>query len=88
MIRTIDKNQFYRHFKNHWYKVIDVAEHTETGEFLVVYYPLYGDRRIFARPLKMFIEEVPEEKENPTGQQYRFMSINELGGDESIIHED
>lgn len=26
----------------------------------------------------MFMEEVPKNKENPTGQKYRFMSILEL----------
>lgn len=78
MERSLQLGEYYRHFKNHWYKVIYAAEHTETGEKLVIYSPLYGQKGIFARPLNMFLEEVPEEKENPTGQKYRFMSLQEL----------
>ena len=54
--------------------------HTETEEELVIYRALYDDRMVkkgdmFARPIKMFLEEVPKEKENPTGQKYRFEFI-------------
>lgn len=77
---------FYRHFKDHWYEVLDVAEHTETGEKLVVYKPLYGERKTYARPINMFLEEVPKEKENPTEQKYRFMTITELGLAQDDVH--
>ncbi|MBC2581915.1 DUF1653 domain-containing protein [Clostridium sp. DJ247] len=84
MERELQIGEYYRHFKNHWYKIIDIAEHTETGEKLVIYTPLYGNKGTFARPLNMFLEKVPEKKENPTGQKYRFMSLQEL----DLTHED
>jgi hypothetical protein len=51
----------YQHYKNkdNHYKVIGVAFHTETGEEMVVYEPLYeNEHKLFVRPLKMFLEKV------------------------------
>jgi hypothetical protein len=45
----------YRHFKGNEYLVIGVATHSETQESMVVYRPLYGDGRLFVRPLAMFV---------------------------------
>ena len=39
------------------YEILGVARHTETGEMLVVYRALYGEHRICARPLEMFLSE-------------------------------
>lgn len=64
--------KIYRHFKGDLYLIIDIAEHTETGDDLVIYKALYSDCKVYARPLKMFLEKVPEEKKNPTAQKYRF----------------
>lgn len=49
---------YYRHYKGNHYQVIDVARHSETGEELVVYRALYGERGLWVRPLSMFIETV------------------------------
>jgi hypothetical protein len=65
-------NRVYRHFKGKYYYVIALAKNTETEEIMVVYQALYGDYGMFTRPYLMFTEEVPEGKENPTGQKYRF----------------
>lgn len=74
----------YRHFKGveKLYEVLGIAKHTETEEELVIYKALYNDDKvkqgmIFARPINMFLEEVPKEKENPTGQKYRFEYVEE-----------
>ena len=67
----------YRHFKGNLYYVIGVSVHTKTEEKMVVYHTLYGDRQMYVRPLNMFLKEVPKEKENPTGQKYRFKFLNE-----------
>lgn len=51
----------YRHYKGNLYQIVAVAVHTETEEDMVVYQALYGDYKIFARPLKMFFETVKDE---------------------------
>lgn len=48
----------YRHYKGGEYEVLGVARHSETGESLVVYRPLYGERALWVRPLAMFTESV------------------------------
>ena len=48
----------YRHYKGNLYKVLTVAKHSETEEELVVYEALYENGRIWARPKKMFLEQV------------------------------
>ncbi len=42
---------------------------------MVLYRALYGECGQFVRPYNMFLEEVPKEKENPTGQKYRFQEF-------------
>lgn len=48
----------YRHYKGNPYRVIGLARHTETREWLVVYEALYGDGGLFVRPAGMFVEAV------------------------------
>lgn len=48
----------YRHYKGKEYQVLGVAEHSETGEDLVVYRKLYDDYSMWVRPIGMFLEEV------------------------------
>lgn len=48
----------YRHYKGGEYQVLDVAQHSETEEFLVVYRALYGDCGLWVRPLDMFRGDV------------------------------
>lgn len=48
----------YRHYKGNDYQVIDLAQHSETEEWLVVYRCLYGDHSLWVRPLAMFQETV------------------------------
>jgi len=48
----------YRHYKGHEYEVFGMAKHTETEEEFVVYRALYGERGLWIRPTKIFLETV------------------------------
>lgn len=56
------KNSFkfgkYKHFKGNYYEAISLSTHSETLETLVVYKALYGDEKIWVRPLSSFCEYV------------------------------
>ena len=48
----------YRHYKGNNYRVVGLALHSETREWLVVYEALYGEGGLFVRPAAMFNETV------------------------------
>ncbi len=48
----------YQHYKGQQYRVLGVAQHSETEESLVVYQALYGEFGLWLRPLSMFTEQV------------------------------
>jgi hypothetical protein len=62
----------YQHFKGNKYLVTDVAVHSETGEELIIYRPLYGDYRLMVRPKAMFFEEV--ERNGYSGPRFKLLT--------------
>ena len=60
----------YRHYKGNEYELLFIAKHSETLEELVVYKALYNDS-IWARPIKMWDEEV--KLGNKTVKRFEFV---------------
>lgn len=49
---------YYKHYKGGLYIVVGTAEHTETTELLVLYSPIENRKKVWARPVGMFLQNV------------------------------
>ena len=76
-------NQIYRHFKGNLYRIITVAQHSETGEAMVVYQALYGEYAIYVRNLDEFISPVDRIKYPDADQVNRFELLTQMIGQEA-----
>lgn len=76
----------YRHFKGGYYIVQSIAtvEADRNGEQVVIYQSLQ-DGRVWTRPVSSFIEPVPEDKPNPTGQKLRFERVTKFNNQLNMI---
>lgn len=61
----------YRHFKGKEYRVLGLARHSETMEWMVVYQALYGEQGIWVRPAAMWTETV--ERDGQTFQRFTYI---------------
>lgn len=68
----------YKHFKNKYYIVEDVAFHSETQEEYVVYRRLYGDNSLWIREKNMFLSPVDRKKYPSVDQKWRFELVDEV----------
>lgn len=76
-------NQIYRHFKGNLYRVITMAQHSETGEGMVVYQALYGEYLVYVRSLTEFMSPVDSVKYPDADQANRFELLTEMIGQET-----
>lgn len=63
-----------RHFKGNLYLVLNLAEHTENGDYMIIYKAL-GTGKVYARPFEMFMSKIEEGREDKFNQKYRFVSV-------------
>ena len=79
--REFLKGEMFRTSSKYLYKIIGIAEHTETKEKVVVYQALYKSEKdnvnfgLYVRPYDMFMSEVDHEKYPMVKQKYRFEKV-------------
>lgn len=85
--RSLHPGDIFRHFKGAYYMVLDIAQHTETKEQLVIYKSLFNkdgeeikEHLVWARPLEMFLSPVDREKYPDADQEYRLVKVLIPGG--------
>jgi hypothetical protein len=61
ILRTIEPNDMFRHYKGNIYRVCSISEHTETNEIFVNYYDILKPDKIWSRPLTMFNEYIDKD---------------------------
>lgn len=90
-VEDLKPGMFLVHFK-HWldesyfqnnrylYQVLHIAQHTETGEKMMVYQALYAPFKVYCRPVSMVFEPVDTVKYSRATQKHRFEIVGEYDG--------
>lgn len=71
----------YKHYKGPEYLVLNTAFHSETQGIMVLYFPLYGENKLWVRPIEMFLESVLVEGK----ELQRFSYIREPSAEEVVL---
>ena len=66
------KKGIYEHYKGNRYQVVGIALHSETLEEMAVYKALYGEEKLWVRPVYMWDELV--EKDGEKVPRFKFIS--------------
>ncbi len=82
MVGDLKLGGIYRHYKGKTYRVIDLAKHSESLEWMVIYECLYEnpEGKIWVRPMEMFMENVTIEGKSVP----RFAYIGDHKGKERL----
>lgn len=70
--------QIYRHFKGNLYRIVTLAQESETGEMLVIYQALYGKYQVYARALSGFTQRLDRHEYPDAEAEFRFEPVKEL----------
>ena len=82
---TVSDEELKTNPMKYLYLIVGTSRHTETGEEMVIYKPLYDAECMrgvdyAARPLEMFTSEVDHEKYPDIKQKYRFELLEDTNG--------
>ena len=80
---TVTPGSIVRHFKGNFYEIVDFAEHSETGETLVIYKQMKAPNKVYARPADMFFSKVDKQKYPNATQELRFELVMKGERDEN-----
>ena len=70
------EGELYRHFKGGLYRIVTIAQHTETSEGLVIYRSEEDPSKVWARPLVSFMSPVDKFKYPDADQEMRFEKVD------------
>ncbi len=69
------EGELYRHFKGGLYRIVTIAQHTETSEGLVIYRSEEDPSKVWARPVVNFLSPVDKVKYPDATQDMRFEKV-------------
>lgn len=78
--------QIVKHFKKGLYQIVTIAQHSETGEKMVVYQALYPPFKNYVRPYESFVEKVDAQKYPDVRQAFRFQEVTDFNEIENLTH--